>query len=416
MHALLFRGRLRAEVRGHAVDLGEGHPFLLAERFITVVCQALDAWERGAALHVRAEAAVRCSSACASRRMARSRSPSVLPPLTPNGERGASTRSLPSRSPTSPLPPSRTAAPSLARSCGATAGRRRTCDSPPFVASSARPSDLLREAVQGRRSREPFTRVVPRLPPGHTRVRPAPHPGGSASLPQLRRPASATRSAGGRSCPGSTFAPRSCAATGSSSAPSAETFCLDRSTGEVLWRDSRPARDERGHARRHRATPRRTASSAVHDFGTGEVTLRSWLVPRTGGPPSGAVVHVPGLPRLLIVTEGEKHLVAIDLSSGEPRWRFAWGKKGTLAPQARGQAPLLHVGRQRAHRARRPLGRDRLASARSPALPGRARSLDHDTLFSVAGGVSSRAHLPSASTRSPGGCSGTASSRPTPTW
>ena len=28
-----------------------------------------------------------------------------------------------------------------------------------------------------------------------------------------------------------------------------------------------------------------------------------------------------GLPRLLIVTEGERHLVAIDLTSGEPRWR-----------------------------------------------------------------------------------------------
>ena len=104
----------------------------------------------------------------------------------------------------------------------------------------------------------------------------------------------------------------------------AETFCLDRATGELIWR----IETERatsvvtpgGLARIHP-----DGLLAVHDFGTGEVTLRTWLAPRTTSPASGAVVHVPGLPRLLIVTEGEHHLVAIDLTSGEPRWRHAWG-------------------------------------------------------------------------------------------
>ena len=73
------------------------------------------------------------------------------------------------------------------------------------------------------------------------------------------------------------------------------------------------------------------------------MTLRTWIVPRTGGPPAGAVVNLPGLPRLLIVAEGDKHLVAIDLRTGEARWRFAWGKSGRAPPQAARPAPLLHL-------------------------------------------------------------------------
>jgi len=56
LHALLFRGRVRAEIRGRAVDLGEGHPFLVAERLLHVARQTLDAWERGQPFHVRGDA------------------------------------------------------------------------------------------------------------------------------------------------------------------------------------------------------------------------------------------------------------------------------------------------------------------------------------------------------------------------
>jgi hypothetical protein len=56
MHALLFRGRLRARVRDRDVDLGEGHPFLIAERLLDVARRLLDAWERGAPEHIRSDA------------------------------------------------------------------------------------------------------------------------------------------------------------------------------------------------------------------------------------------------------------------------------------------------------------------------------------------------------------------------
>jgi hypothetical protein len=56
LHALLFRGRVRAEVRGRSVDAGEGHPFLFAERAIELSRDALRAWERGRPMNVRVEA------------------------------------------------------------------------------------------------------------------------------------------------------------------------------------------------------------------------------------------------------------------------------------------------------------------------------------------------------------------------
>ena len=57
LHALLFRGRLRAEIRGRAVDLGDCHPLLVAERLVELSRRAFDAWERGLPLHARGEVA-----------------------------------------------------------------------------------------------------------------------------------------------------------------------------------------------------------------------------------------------------------------------------------------------------------------------------------------------------------------------
>jgi hypothetical protein len=54
------------------------------------------------------------------------------------------------------------------------------------------------------------------------------------------------------------------------------------------------------------------------------------------------VVHLPGLPKLVVVTEGEHHLVAIDLTNGEPRWRWSWG--ASRGP-ARGTPRMKRAGR-----------------------------------------------------------------------
>ena len=106
-----------------------------------------------------------------------------------------------------------------------------------------------------------------------------------------------------------------------------ETYCLERDTGAVVW---------------HRPTVRGASvvtpeglvriggdgALEVHDWASGEVTLRAWSAPRAFGPPTGVVINGPGLPRLLVLTEGERHLVALDLRTGEARWRHAWAPKG----------------------------------------------------------------------------------------
>ena len=55
LHALLFRGRVRAEIRGRVVDLGECHPLLVAEQLVELARRGFDAWERGLPLNARGE-------------------------------------------------------------------------------------------------------------------------------------------------------------------------------------------------------------------------------------------------------------------------------------------------------------------------------------------------------------------------
>lgn len=389
MHALLLRGRLRAQVRGRAVDLGEGHPFLLAERLLGIVRQTLDAWERGAPHHIRAEAGtvlvgVRLDAdgslalTLGAARREGDRAIYTFPALTvPELVDGAITygRAL--------------ARAILRRDRSQGQNLRLTA----FRRQLRETADLLREACKDDAVVNPTpesyrafltTTDGPHVPRANGPI--------ANDVPTSRPPARLRYSLRWRALvPGidlrATFLCGDRLVVGAS----AETFCLDRATGEVIWR----APTERatsvvtplGIARLHA-----DGELSVHDFGTGEVTLRSWLAPRTGGPPAGAVVNMPGLPRLLILTEGERHLVALDLASGEPRWRFAWGKKGTLRLKRAGRL-LYFTSGDTALTALDVLtgevvwrARDRLRFRGPPVL-------DHDAVFAVAGGVHSRAHL-----------------------
>jgi outer membrane protein assembly factor BamB len=395
LHALLFRGRVHAEIRGRAVDLGEGHPFLVAERFLTVARQSLETWERGQPLHVRGEAAgilvgVRITShgeLSLSLRGARSGPASI-----------AKTRQLhtfPALEVVDLVEAALTFGSAIVR---AILRRDRSQASNLRLSAFRRlireTGDALREVCRKdskvNPTPEPYRAFAvaratvrsgePPMPVG-TKLRYSPRWRALVPGIDLR----ATFLCGDRLIVGS----------------SSETFCLDRATGHVLWREptARAASvvTPGGLARIHA-----DGLLAVHDFGTGEITLRTWLAPRTSGPASGAVVHVQGLPRLLIVTEGDHHLVAIDLTSGEPRWRQAWGgtrrKNGSpRAPGAprmkRGGKLLYFTSGDSALTALDVLTgsivwriRDRLRFRTAPTL-------DHDELFALAGGANAAAQL-----------------------
>ncbi len=381
VHALLFRGRMRAEIRARAVELGEGHPFLFAERLVDGARRALAAWEHGQPLHVRSEAGgvvigVRVAADGATA-------------LTLGAARGPSERAT-CTFPALGVADFVEAALSFGRALVRAILRRDRSQSANLRLSAFRrqlreTSDALREVCRQDAKINPspeLYRAFAKTVTGNGASPPSPH----ASQTRLRYTTRWRAIVPGIDLR-ATFLCGDRLVIGGAN----ETFCLDRSTGQVRWR----VETERatsvvtpgGIARLHP-----DGALCIHDFGTGEVTLRTWLAPRLGAPPAGAVVHVPGLPRLLILTEGEHHLVAVDLSSGEPRWRYAWGRRGALRLKRAGKLLYFTSGDSALTALDVATGavvwrvRDRLRFRTSPTL-------DHDVMFAVAGGAGSATNL-----------------------
>jgi outer membrane protein assembly factor BamB len=396
LHALLVRGRLRAEVRGRIVELGDGYPFLFAERVLDLSRRALDAWERGQPFFSRVDAGgvMLGLRATAEESVARSA-------LTFGASKGDGHLSLvPIESvqrPASTFPEL-----SLFDIVESSLAFGRALVRALIRRDRGQGTNLRLAAFRRElRSASEALREVRRQ---DARINPAPE--SYRAFAESRAPKDSPPSSIGTATrlryaqrwqalvPGidlrSTFLCGDRLVIGAA----AETFCLDRTTGELLWR---------------KATPRATSvvtpagiarigadgAIALHDFATGDVTLRAWISPRVGGPCAGAVVSSTGLPRLLVVTEGERHLVAIDLTSGEARWRYLWAasgragalrikRSGKLLYVASGDSALTAVDVQSGAVVWRI--RDRLRFVASPTV-------DHEALFAIAGGSSSAAAL-----------------------
>lgn len=122
-----------------------------------------------------------------------------------------------------------------------------------------------------------------------------------------------------------------------------ETACLDRSTGGVCWRMpteraaalSTPAGLMRVHP---------DGRISLHDLNTGESRFSVQVKPRVAGGASGAVVHTPGLPKLLVVAEADRQITAIDLVSGEIRWRHTARRPGAYRMRRAGKLLLVAGG------------------------------------------------------------------------
>ncbi|HET9954846.1 MAG TPA: PQQ-binding-like beta-propeller repeat protein [Polyangiaceae bacterium] len=101
-----------------------------------------------------------------------------------------------------------------------------------------------------------------------------------------------------------------------------ETACLESQSGRVLWRipGSRAAcvATPVGIARVHQ-----DGLVELFDLDRGEMRVATRLRPRATSGAAGALVNAPGLPRLLVLAEGDRSVTALDLVSGEVRWRFS---------------------------------------------------------------------------------------------
>lgn len=376
LHALLVRGRMRAEIRGRTVDLGEAYPFLFAEGALDLAKRAVDAWQRGQPFFARASAGGV---------MVGLRAPAAdVPPasLTLSHERLTST--FPELSLFDVVEAALAFGRALVR---ALLRRDRSQGGNLRLAAFRRDLRTLGDAL--REVRRTDVRINP-APESYrafaAQARPKARAESSMASTRLRY-----QQRWRALVPGidlrSTFLCGDRLVIGAA----LETFCLDRTTGELIWRqNTNRAVSVVTPAGVARIAP--DGAIALHDFGSGEVTLRTWIAPRITGPCAGAVVNTAGLPKLLIVTEGEKHLVALDLTSGEARWRYAWGRAGALRLKrvgkllyvASGDSALTAVDVQTGAVVWRV--RDRLRFRSAPTV-------DHDALFAVAGGAGSAASV-----------------------
>ncbi|MCB9667188.1 MAG: PQQ-binding-like beta-propeller repeat protein [Myxococcales bacterium] len=111
------------------------------------------------------------------------------------------------------------------------------------------------------------------------------------------------------------------------------TLALSREDGEILWAHPTSL-----------TTAMMTGKTLVRlgingevelcEVEHGEVYARGYIAPRVGGPAYGMLAGGGTLPPVAILAEGQNRLVAIDLRTGEPRWRFV-SPAGTMFQMSR---------------------------------------------------------------------------------
>lgn len=121
------------------------------------------------------------------------------------------------------------------------------------------------------------------------------------------------------------------------------TVALARDDGSVMW-----ARESRA------ATSFMTGTVLARLGSDGELTLTDvadgdafasvQLAPRTSGPATGLLAGGGSIPPVAVLTEGANRLVAVDLRTGELRWRFAADAAGPFALRRVGRILLATCG------------------------------------------------------------------------
>jgi hypothetical protein len=122
-----------------------------------------------------------------------------------------------------------------------------------------------------------------------------------------------------------------------------ETACIARGSGHVLWRLPTPRAASvvtpLGLVRLHA-----DGALVLHDLETGEARFTSNVAPRALGGATGAVVNAPGLPKLLVLAEGDRSITAVDLVSGDIRWRFTARRPASYRVRRAGKLVLVAGG------------------------------------------------------------------------
>ncbi len=120
-------------------------------------------------------------------------------------------------------------------------------------------------------------------------------------------------------------------------------LAIDTETGAMLWRRETDRLDARFQAAGPDGLVRASLSGNIDmfDLETGALKWRTSLAPRSGGAPVLLVVEHGLSPGLVMAAEEERKLVALDMRTGEPRWRFTATRGGRFGLRRFG--PLIYI-------------------------------------------------------------------------
>ncbi|MDD5307223.1 MAG: PQQ-like beta-propeller repeat protein [Deltaproteobacteria bacterium] len=122
-------------------------------------------------------------------------------------------------------------------------------------------------------------------------------------------------------------------------------------SGGVAWRRETDRTEARVQIAGQDGLVRVAPSGQVDliDVPSGVLRWRVSLSPRSGGAPVVLVADHGPAPGVIVVAEEDRRLVALDLRTGEPRWRFSASRGGRFALRRHGRLLYVAVGDNQLH-------------------------------------------------------------------
>jgi outer membrane protein assembly factor BamB len=329
LHALLFRGRISVEARGHRSELPEGFLFLQLERFVALCRPLLDAFATRKPMHARTNVG---DSQITLRLGAEGRLA-----LGINGRSG-STFTATNLDPRDFALPVAEAAIDMTRAlvrCDRSRAKnlrlralRVDARTLRRIARDLRDSTdkLNDDPALYRASAMPETPVDERATPDYTDNR------------RLRYQERWRAEIEGIDLSGVAVLGDRVVVPGAR-----ELAALDTRTGSMLWSHAigRAATSIVGDAILRLSA---RGEAELRDASDGEVRWSTRIAPRAGAPAAVFSVTAVGLPKTIVVAEGERRLVALDQHTGEARWRFTARAGGTFRFKRVGRLLITAAG------------------------------------------------------------------------
>lgn len=327
LHALLVRGRAGFELRGRRVDLAPGYVFLHFERLVQLCRPMLEAWSSRRPLHLRAQLG----------------DGTVALRLGADGRLAITFQRPAEGTVTVPAVDPRAFAAAVLEGAFAlcstlTRGDRRLARNLRLRALRAEGRGLRRwlrglERPEARVNDDPaLYRAIAAAPSA-----PSPAEPDIAAMSRLRYAQRWRAEIEGIDLAGIALCGDKLIVPGNR-----ELHALDRVTGAAAWSVpvARAATTLAGDGLL-RLTQR--GDVELRSTATGEALWSARLAARVGAAVAHAV-SAPGLPRLVVVAEGERRLVALDLRTGEARWAWTSRQGGAFKLRRVGKLLLVTAG------------------------------------------------------------------------